>query len=117
MQPTNSRIVVSNLEEVLEMHLKAMKIPYTREFMPFFPVRRYRFDFLVGPWPKAGRCFLVECEGQIWQKGGHSSGSGITRDIEKANMCAVHGLWLLRFTKEMIESGAALKTIEEALKR
>jgi hypothetical protein len=67
-------------------------------------------------WPD-GRRILVEVEGGIWQKGGHSSGTGITRDIEKANLCTIHRLWLLRFTKEMIESGAAVRTIEEALKR
>lgn len=106
----------SALEKTLAMHLTAARIPFSREVQPFFPVRKFRFDFLVGEAIHAGKGILVECEGQIWQKGGHSSGTGITRDIIKANLCTIHGLRLLRFTREMIEDGSALKTIEQALK-
>jgi hypothetical protein len=99
----------SELEELLALQLTAAKIPFEREVSPFAPERKFRFDFGID-----GR-LLVECEGQIWHKGGHSSGTGITRDIEKANLCTLRRVPLLRFTREMIESGEALEMIERAL--
>jgi len=110
-----ARLGRSPLEQRLAMHLDAAGIPYVREVEPFFPAKRWRFDFLVGEAKPDKRRVLVECEGQIWKIGAHSSGKGITRDIRKANMCAVHGLILLRFTDEMIKSGEALTIIEQAL--
>lgn len=57
----------------------------------------------------------VEISGQIWQKGGHSSGRGITRDAFKANELACMGWKLLIFTPEQIDSGAAYEWTKRAL--
>lgn len=55
--------------------------------------RRFRLDFAF-PEIKLG----IEIDGAIWvSKRGHSSGSGILRDIQKLNALTESGWWLLRF--------------------
>ena len=74
------------------------------------PGRRYRWD--VG-W--ASQRLLVEVQGGIWAKGGHSSGVGLTRDIEKLNSAVLAGWRVLAVTACHIKSGQALIWIQEAL--
>lgn len=107
-----SRCISSEWEEMLAMHLKAAQIPFLREFVAI-PERKYRFDFAVG---KPAR-LLVEVEGGLWIQSKHTTAKGIARDIEKGNLAVLWGFRLLRFTKEMIQSGMALRTIEQALGR
>lgn len=49
----------------------------------------YRADFA---WPAAQ--VAVEINGGIWRPGGHSTGSGITRDITKTTLAQLSG-WVL----------------------
>lgn len=107
---------ISALEEALALHLKAAKIQYAREVCAING-RKWRWDFWIADGRTGYGPILVECEGGIWAKGGHSTGAGITRDIEKQNAAVLAGYRPLRFTRAMIESGAALKTIEQALGR
>ena len=102
---------LSVLEETLALHLRCAGISsrFTREFRAI-PERKWRWDF----GDQASK-LLIECEGAIWVKGAHSSGVGITRDIEKANAATLAGYRTLRFTKQMIEDGTALVLILEAL--
>ena len=63
----------------------------------FTPPRRYRWDF----------CHLeskvaIEINGQIWHKGGHSSGKGLLRDYEKMNLAASQGWRVFILAGEMI---------------
>lgn len=110
-----SRRTTSELEERLALQLRAAKIECERWFMPFDD-RKFEFDFAI--WAADGfKCWLIECEGAIWVKGGHSTGAGITRDIEKHNLAQLQGYHTLRFTREMIESGKALEIIEWAVGR
>jgi len=70
----------------------------TTEFK-FHPERRWRFDVC---WPS--KQVAVEIEGGIWNpRTGHSSGRGITRDIEKGNAAVMLGWKLLRFSTQMVE--------------
>jgi very-short-patch-repair endonuclease len=55
-------------------------------------------------------------EGGIWVNGRHNRGSGFRRDAEKYNAAAIAGWRLLRFDDRAIHSGAALKTIEAAMR-
>jgi very-short-patch-repair endonuclease len=74
------------------------------------PGRRYRWDIA---WP--AQRLLVEIQGGIWSKGGHSTGVGITRDVEKANMAVWAGWRILAVTGNHIKSGQALLWIQQAL--
>lgn len=73
--------------------------------------RKFRYDYAFIPARLA-----VEIQGQIWHKGGHTSGRGITRDAEKANELAAIGWRLLIFTPEQITSGEAYDWTERALR-
>jgi hypothetical protein len=62
---------------------------------------------------------LVEYEGGIYSSGkrGHSSVSGIQRDIEKNNLAQIDGWTVIRVTPKHVVSGEAVMWIMDALKR
>ena len=60
----------------------------------------YRDDFA---WPTA--CVAVEINGGIWKAGGHSTGSGITRDITKTILAQLSGWVLLPLSDAHIFDG------------
>lgn len=92
------------------MQLYENKISAVREYR-FDPGRRWRFDFAI-PEHKIG----IECEGGIWlRRGRHTSPVGYSNDIEKYNAATLAGWRVLRFTRQMIESGEAVRTIIEAI--
>lgn len=70
-----------------------------------FSERRYRLDFAHVP-SKIG----IEINGGIWGKGGHSSGSGISRDYEKNNLAIVEGWRVFQLSSKMINC-EVLRTI------
>ncbi len=74
--------------------------------------RQYPWDFA---WPK--QRLLVEIQGGIYQRGAHSRGAGIERDMEKLNLATLAGYRSLQFSRGMIEDGTAVETIRKALKR
>lgn len=75
----------------------------------FHPDRRFEFDFA---WP--ARKIALEVEGGIFMgKGGHSSITGIKRDIEKYNLAAVLGWRVYRVIPQNL---CMLETIND-LKR
>lgn len=102
---------MSYLEDTLALQLRAAGIKYEREFKAVAG-RRYRWDFAM---PE--HSLLIEVQGGIWKKGGHSTGKGITRDAEKHNLALVNGWGQLIVTAEQIKSGQALRWIQEAIKR
>jgi len=71
----------------------------------------WRFDFC---WPgNLGLC--VEVQGGGWVRGKHHRPAGYENDCRKMNAAVLLGWRVLWFTPEMIESGEALRVIEEAL--
>jgi very-short-patch-repair endonuclease len=54
---------------------------------------------------------LIEVDGQIWQKGGHTSGKGYTEDRERDAESLCCGYRTLRVTTGQVESGEALAWI------
>lgn len=104
---------LSKLEETMALHLRTAGIEFSRE-VKFHPTRGWRFDFVIN-----GYRLAIECEGGIYAKGrtGHSSITGIERDIEKGNAAAMLGWTVFRFTEKMIASGEAIGMIETALYR
>lgn len=105
----------TELEDELALQMDLAGIRYEREYKAI-KGRQFRWDFLVPiNDPERGNV-LVEVQGGIWIKGGHSTGAGITRDAEKANLANLAGFTCLVMTKETIKSGQALKWIQEAVK-
>ena len=74
----------------------------------FAPGRRYRADYC---W-RAARV-IVERNGGIWKKGGHSSGKGIMRDYEKSNLAQLLGWRLFSFTPQQLNSGEAVEFLKQ----
>src|SRR5690348_14501110 len=48
------------------------------------PDRKFAFDFCWIPWK-----VCLEVQGGVWSKGAHGRGSGIIRDMAKANLAAM----------------------------
>jgi hypothetical protein len=77
------------------------------------PPRRYRWD---GAYPEID--LLYEVQGGIWmRKGGHNTGTGISRDCEKNNLAVTRGWRVLYFTRAMVESGDAMAMLQQELGR
>lgn len=101
----------SVLEEQFALHCRVSNLPEpVREFR-FAPLRKWRADFAF-----VDQKLLVEIEGGIWTGGRHTRGSGYEKDAEKYNAATVLGFRVLRFTGDMVKSGAAIETVIEALK-
>ena len=94
---------MSELEEEFAQQLRLAKIPFLREVMPI-PGRKFRWDFQI-------KDLLVEVQGGIWGKGGHSTGKGITRDMNKLNLATLHGFRSMQFSSNHIKDGSALTTV------
>ena len=101
----------SKLELTLAFQIRAAGLITPVVEFKAVPGRRYRWDFA---WPE--QKLLVEVQGGIWTKGGHSTGKGITRDAEKANLATLAGYRCITVTGDQIKSGQALRWIQAALK-
>jgi len=103
---------VSELETLLLVHIRAVGLPEPVQQYRFHPTRKWLADFA---WPDA--MLLVEVDGATWMggKGGHTSGKGYERDCEKTAEAVLLGWRVLHFTRNQIESGYAVNTIEKAL--
>lgn len=89
----------------------------------FAKPRKFAFDF---GWPVFK--LALEIEGGVYGSGkpcpvckrpaprGHSSFTGIMRDMEKYNLAARLGWRVIRFTPKQIEEGEAFPLLEEMLR-
>ena len=100
----------SALEERLWWLLRMEKLPLPEREHAFHPKRKWRFDFAY-----LEAKIAIECEGGVWVNGRHSRGQGFTEDCAKYNQAAVLGWRVLRFTKDMIDSGQATHCIRQVL--
>jgi very-short-patch-repair endonuclease len=99
----------SQLETHLRLALAAAGLPRAEQEYRFHPDRRWRLDFC---WPALK--LAVEIEGGIYRGGGHTSVTGVKRDLEKGNALTMAGYRLLRFHADQIKSGEAVAVIREA---
>ena len=104
---------MSAAEEMLISHIKAIKLPEAVREFKFHPVRKWRLDIA---WPD--HKIAVEVQGGMWLagKGGHTSGTGRTRDMEKNNHALLLGWAVYEFSPAMIKSGEAICMIETVLR-
>lgn len=100
----------SDLEAMLALQIKALRLPAPEVEYRFDPERRSRFDFA---WPALK--LAVEVEGGTWSGGRHTRGSGFEADCEKYNRAALAGWTVLRFPGRQITQGDALRIIAEAI--
>ena len=102
--------MASKLEDaLLGQIVQAGIVPVIREFVAI-KGRRFRWDF----WFPDDN-LLVEVQGGVWGKGGHSTGAGITKDCEKLNLATIAGYRQLHVTGNQIKGGEALGWIQEAI--
>lgn len=81
------------------------------EVTGLIPQRRFRVDYLF----REAR-LVVEKNGQIWKKGGHSSGTGLLRDYEKNNLLTLAGYRVLTFTPQQLDSGDCMELLKILLR-
>ncbi len=101
---------VSSLEDTLAFHIRAAGLPEPEREYFAIPRRKFRWDFA---WVEER--LLVEVQGGTWVNGGHSRGSGVSRDCEKLNLATLHGWRSINVTTDQIRQGKALKWIRLAL--
>lgn len=105
--PVRKKQPCSSLEAKFMTIWKALEGSQPTREWRFHPTRRWRFDF---SWP--GRHLAIEINGQIWRKGGHTTGGGIMRDSEKA-LEAIFLNWTVIVLTPNLVNVATLKRIKE----
>jgi len=77
-----------------------------------FCERRWRFDFAF-----VEEKIALEIEGGIWKGsvGGHTSGTGYTKDCEKYNTALVLGWKVVRVVRSQIDSGEMVNWVRDLL--
>jgi very-short-patch-repair endonuclease len=103
-------VTQSELEELFAFQVKATGLPEPEREAAVIPGRKFRFDFA---WLE--QRLLVEVNGGTYTKGAHSTGQGIARDYEKANLAVLQGWRVLSFDGKSVKSGEAVETIRKAL--
>jgi very-short-patch-repair endonuclease len=100
----------SKLEDLFAFQLDSLGLTgYVREYRAI-KGRKFRFDFA---WLE--QRLLVEVNGGTYTKGAHSTGQGIARDYEKANLATLDGWRVLMFDGKAVKSGEAVEVIRKAL--
>jgi very-short-patch-repair endonuclease len=100
---------MSQAEEELAMHLRALHLPVPEREHRFCN-RRWRFDFA---WP--AQKVAVEVDGGQWVNGRHNRPKGYQADCEKLAEAACLGWRVIRVTPDMIRSGQAVRYIERVM--
>lgn len=100
----------SQLEAELALQIRALGLPEPVREYQAITGRKFRFDFA---WLE--HRLLVEVNGGTYTKGAHSTGQGIARDYEKANLAVLQGWRVLSFDGKSVKSGEAVEVIRKAL--
>lgn len=90
---------------------KELQLEIWPEFF-FSTERLFRFDYAI---PKYK--ISIEQEGGIWAKGnsGHSSGTGISRDMEKSNLAQSMGWVVIRRTPDQMITRETIELIKSVI--
>ena len=103
---------MSQLEDELLFHIRAVGLPEPEPQARFHPVRKWKADFC---W--RDEKIIAECEGGQWITGRHQRGQGFEDDMIKYNTATLMGYRVFRFTKNLIENGTAIDTLEKVFGR
>src|SRR5271157_4882200 len=99
------------LEDMLLFQCRAVGLPEPEREVKLIDGRKWRVDFL---WRPMRTC--VEVDGGTWGGGRHTTGTGFMHDCEKINALQLSGYVVLRFVNTHVESGDAVKVIEQMLR-
>jgi len=91
-------------EETFALHCRLNKLTPEREYR-FAPGRKWKLDFA---WPDVK--LAVEIESSV-----HRIQGRFASDLEKYNRLTLDGWKLLRFTRQMVETGQPILTVMELL--
>lgn len=109
----------SDWERLLLFQIRATDLPEPVTQWRFHPTRKWRLDFAWVPGQNGYNGtdkVAVEVQGGIWMhKGGHTTGTGISRDCEKLTEASILGWRVVLVTPEMIEDGRALDAIQRIM--
>ena len=95
---------INNKNTATDMFMRLVKIELDLDVWPeffFSTERRYRFDYAIPTMANSPQLKIaIEQEGGIHMKGnsGHSSGTGIQRDMDKNNLAISQGWVIIRRT-------------------
>ena len=103
---------MSHLEDTLLWQIKAAGLPMPEREYRAIKGRKFRFDFA---WTEPNHKLLVEVNGGTYTQGAHSTGQGIARDYEKANLAVLQGWRVLSFDGKSVKDGTAVDVIRQAL--
>lgn len=100
-------------EQDLASQIRAHRLPEPVEQHPFAAElgRKFRADFA---WPAKEFRFLLEVQGGIFMRGGggHSHPMHIVKDIERQQLAALLGWYLVPVTTDQVKNGKAIDTLE-----
>jgi len=102
----------SSAEQKLLYQMQTMELPTPESEFKFSNDRKWRFDFA---WYDV--MLAVEVEGGVFNQGRHTRPKGFENDCVKYNEAAIMGWTVLRYPITLINSGFAVKQIEEAYDR
>lgn len=101
------------LNDLFAAELATEGIEYEREYK-CIPGRRLRYDFFIGSTTRTP--LLIELQGGTWmQRGGHNTGRGIQRDVEKVNLATLNEYAIMQFTTQDVEDGTAIDMVKKYL--
>lgn len=108
LEPKRSDLQILALRKIAEAGLPEPE----EELTGIVPGRKFRFDL---GW--RDKRVLVELNGGVWAKGasGHSSGTGIQRDYEKAALCQLQGFRVFSVSSAMVKDGTLIKWLRLCL--
>jgi len=108
---------IKNKSAAMDMFIRLVNIELSVDIWPefFFSTQRlYRFDYAIPEYKIA-----IEQEGGIHLKGnsGHSSGTGIQRDMDKNNLAISQGWVIIRRTPDQMCTIETIELIKSVIKQ
>jgi hypothetical protein len=110
---------LANKAKQTDMFIKLVEQELDLEVWPefyFSTEKRYRLDYAIPITPNSGELKIgIEVNGGIWKKGasGHSSGTGIRRDMDKSNLLTSLGWRLISVEPDELLSLSILEAIKK----
>lgn len=92
---------------LLEAFLRTYGVKLQREYR-FCPGRQFRADLAIPEWR-----LLCEIDGGVWTQGRHTRGSGFVKDMEKFNLAAIHGYYVIKYTPQQFGKCQGIDVIEK----
>ena len=100
----------TEVEDLLESQMQEAGLSgFVREYQAI-EGRRFKWDFAF-----VEDRLLIEVQGAVWVKGGHSTGVGITRDCEKFSIASANKWFTIPVTTDHVKNGKALEWIKQFL--